>query len=368
MDTSVTRKKKITRFSGQLFLAYHLLCWWFITTSNVYAIEIQQLEVTSEQAEPFQATVPFLLEKDESRSVVVKPLDYQFYKLFDIEIDPWSEFLQYQQYIQRRAGRLELSNVEQLPRDRTLLIPVIVSFENNKHHLVNIYTFKDGAHSRKQVRLFGPMGATDTLDAIAIDYSEGRRIDYLLVMYAIYKQNPHAFYRNNMNNVRSNAMLVIPSVSELEAVDKQTAYQVIKEELDEWQQQKSGSQKDVNEAEMLLLKARLQRLSLNNDQLRQQRSDLHNKLREIEQKMDLVVAKVLEPENIESAQGDEQVKNSPPQKQVEKIAEVINEPEQVDRDSNFFLWFLVVIILASSAGGWFFRQEVMLWLRQKVIG
>lgn len=77
---------------------------------------------------------------------------------------------------------------------------------------------------QSRVQQLGPITPTDTLWRLAQQVRpEGA--DMYQVMYAIYLKNPHAFLDNNFNHLRTGAMLDVPSLREIRAVDPAEARQ-----------------------------------------------------------------------------------------------------------------------------------------------
>ncbi len=61
----------------------------------------------------------------------------------------------------------------------------------------------------------------DTLSQIVNDISKPENVDYFQALEAVYRRNPEAFINNNMNLLRSDVTLKLPSFEEMQAVSRQ---------------------------------------------------------------------------------------------------------------------------------------------------
>lgn len=69
----------------------------------------------------------------------------------------------------------------------------------------------------------GPLSPSDTLWRVAERIKPDGNISLYQVMYALYLKNPDAFLENNLNHLRPGAVLVLPSLQEIQQVDVNTA-------------------------------------------------------------------------------------------------------------------------------------------------
>ncbi len=354
---------------------------WFLNRS-VVAVELQQPYLYSSPDQPFNAELPFRLEPSENRKPTIALLPYSYYALFNIEAQRWLELLQYQVLSKDRDGMIKLQSLESLPEQDVVAIPLLLSFDGDKHHQVSVYQF---GHRGESItwhhhQLFGPIAQSDTLDSIAMHYARKVERDYLIMMYAIYMRNPHAFYRNNMNNIRVGKMLAIPSELELDSYDKQYVYQQIKVHLDRWQQSKTDADLSARRSGIKVLKEDMQRLTLNNEHLQQQRIDLNSRIRNIETQLNQVVTKVLgsdEAPAVATPQPEtKQMLNDVPPSPEIKTTQPLNvleeqsasTPVEPQKDRTFPWLALLIIISMISWGLWRYRREVLLWIQHKTTG
>ncbi|MEE2024547.1 FimV/HubP family polar landmark protein [Alkalimonas mucilaginosa] len=111
--------------------------------------------------------------------------------------------------------------------------------------LVNISTLavaSDGGTSirgpratdqQSRLQQLGPITPTDTLWRLA-QQVQPEGTDMYQVMYALYLKNPHAFLDNNFNHLRTGAMLEVPNLREIRAVDPAVARQKSSADDESW--------------------------------------------------------------------------------------------------------------------------------------
>ena len=80
---------------------------------------------------------------------------------------------------------------------------------------------------------YGPVGKGDTLGKIAASLKpEGVSLEQMLV--GLYRNNPDAFIRNNMNLVKSGKILRVPDAQELSAVSQSEAVKEVRTQVADW--------------------------------------------------------------------------------------------------------------------------------------
>jgi pilus assembly protein FimV len=153
----------------------------------------------------------------------------------------------------------------------------------------------------------------ETLDQIAIRLSKGRNRSYLHMMYAIFLANPEAFYRGNMNNLKTGSTLRVPSEAELYRFSDREVFDGIRQQYAQWQQLRESSGQRGSEAGEALagmsneqaagldlaanpdaLQQRLQQVVAESELMRQENEALQERLKALEQRMHSVAGQVLE--------------------------------------------------------------------------
>ncbi|HEY4291994.1 FimV/HubP family polar landmark protein [Luteibacter sp.] len=80
---------------------------------------------------------------------------------------------------------------------------------------------------------YGPVQRGQTLSSIARDHVSGADMNQMLV--ALQKANPDAFYRDNMNALKTGAILRIPSADEMQARSSAEALAEVRRQNESWQ-------------------------------------------------------------------------------------------------------------------------------------
>jgi pilus assembly protein FimV len=79
---------------------------------------------------------------------------------------------------------------------------------------------------------YGPVQRGQTLSSIARDHASGADMNQMLV--ALQKANPEAFYRDNMNALKTGAILRIPSADEVQAQSNAEALAEVRRQNESW--------------------------------------------------------------------------------------------------------------------------------------
>jgi pilus assembly protein FimV len=87
--------------------------------------------------------------------------------------------------------------------------------------------------SGAKAKEYGPVGKGDTLGKIAASLKpEGVTLEQMLV--GLYRSNPDAFIRNNMNLVKSGKILRVPDAQELSSVTQSEAVKEVRTQVADW--------------------------------------------------------------------------------------------------------------------------------------
>jgi pilus assembly protein FimV len=92
----------------------------------------------------------------------------------------------------------------------------------------------------------GPLSPADTLWRVAERVKPAGNISLYQVMYALYLKNPDAFLEDNLNHLKPGAILLVPSLQEIQQVDVGIARQKAEQDDKIWaQRQKAAAPKPV---------------------------------------------------------------------------------------------------------------------------
>lgn len=93
----------------------------------------------------------------------------------------------------------------------------------------------------RQKSVYGPVKASDTLWSIANQFRPNPSVAPQQVMVAIYRNNPTAFARDNLNGLKTGYMLQIPSAQQITSISQAEALQVFADQDKLWRQSASSS-------------------------------------------------------------------------------------------------------------------------------
>ena len=92
----------------------------------------------------------------------------------------------------------------------------------------------------------GPLSPSDTLWRVAERIKPDGNISLYQVMYALYLKNPEAFLENNLNHLRPGAVLVLPTLQEIQQVDLTIARNKSEQDDRNWaERQKNAAAKQA---------------------------------------------------------------------------------------------------------------------------
>ena len=276
------------------------------------AVSLGDLTVRSVPGEPLRAHIPYTLLAGENLAkvhVTLAPADE--YSKRNIKraalLDGLSIAL-----LERGEGRGRVQLYAEQPwqGDEVDLL-IFVSWD--KGQMERQYKLAAVAPAADATPVYVEVAQDESLDEIAIRLSKGRNRSYLHMMYALFLANPEAFYRGNMNNLKSGRTLRVPGNEELYKLSDKEVFAGIRQQYEAWQQlrdskQQRGTQAGEALAGMSAEQAAALDLSSNPDALHQQlgqvardsealrkdNAELRKRLAALEQRMQNVAGQVLD--------------------------------------------------------------------------
>jgi pilus assembly protein FimV len=88
---------------------------------------------------------------------------------------------------------------------------------------------------------YGPTQRNDTLWNIATNLRPDESVSVYQMMLALLKENPEAFYENNVNGLKAGYVLRVPEKSAVMAIDEAQAVREAARQYERWQQSRRGS-------------------------------------------------------------------------------------------------------------------------------
>ncbi|MGB5308049.1 MAG: FimV/HubP family polar landmark protein [Arenicellales bacterium] len=132
-----------------------------------------------------------------------------------------------------------VAKTEQVPASRPAAAAPITPTDTVERKLgpTDIGTADGGSYSDlRPGGTYGPVQNGEVLWSIAEDVKAETSMSIAQVMMAIFKQNPNAFMKNNINLIRVGQTLQIPSESEMASTSPSAAQQELRAQMEEWQE------------------------------------------------------------------------------------------------------------------------------------
>lgn len=254
------------------------------------AIQPGSLVMHSPPGEPLRASIPLLLSEGlELASLRAKVADDEIYQQRELLRPPLLDGLRVA-LLARGEQRARIQLFSSTPWQGEALDLLLELESPEQTQLVH---FKVPAITRAELAQYVQVEPNETLDNVAIRLAKQHSRSYLHMMYALYRANPEAFYRNNMNNLRDGVRLRIPSSEELYRFDDAEAFNAIREHQRRWQQASQPSAPTLGDAQAL--RADLQALSQEEALFDQQNQALREQLNRLESRMSHFATELLEP-------------------------------------------------------------------------
>ncbi len=306
------------------------------------ALALGDLVVRSVPGQPLRAHIPLTLNSGESLAELRLALaSAEQYAEHDMPRPPMAQGLRLA-LLDRGEGRARIQLFGEQPwqGEEALLLLTLrwPDGEIERQFKLAAVTPAEGA-----TPIYVEVAKDETLDEIAMRLSKGSNRSYLHMMYALFLANPEAFYRGNMNNLKSKATLRVPSEAELFALSDREVFGGIRQQYEQWQQLR-GEKPSASRAAAALagmsdeqvaglglsdnpdaLQQKLLQVAAESEAIRKENEALQQRLRALEERMQNVAGQVLE-----YAEGD---LTPPAQPQPEKEQEPQRLEKQPEQDA-----------------------------------
>jgi FimV-like protein len=297
--------------SGMNKLIRPLMVLALLLPLQTMAVSLGDLTVRTVPGEPLRAHIPFTLLPGENLAevrVTLAPVDeYQRRNI------PRAELLQGLTIalLDRGEGKGRVQLFAEQPwQGNEVQILLLLSWARGE--MERHYTLAAVSSPAESTPLYVEVAQDESLDEIAIRLSKGRNRSYLHMMYALFQANPEAFYRGNMNNLKSGRTLRIPTNEELYKLNDREVFDGIRSQYEQWQQLRdSRQQRGTQAGEALVgmsaeeaaaldlsnpdaLQQRLKQVASDGELLRKENEALRQRLAVLEQRMQSVAGQVLD--------------------------------------------------------------------------
>lgn len=287
--TPLRRGRSVAGRVAYLFFAllFASLAW------RAEAVTLGDLVVKSRPGVPLQAIIPLTLQDDESLAqlhVVVAP--QEAYSIQKLERPKVLEGMQIALLSTgENRGRLQFFGQQAWQGEEVIILLQLNWPQGQMTKRVVVASVATGDSTAEKNPLYVEVGPNESLDTIAIRLSKHSNRSYLHMMVALYRANPNAFYRDNINNLKSGVRLRVPTDAELYQLSDAEVFATLREHKERWKQDIEKARKERDEAEK---RQQLQQVTQDNAEIEQRNQELKQRLARLEQQVNSISQQVLE--------------------------------------------------------------------------
>lgn len=256
------------------------------------AVTLGDLVVQSKPGAPLRALIPVTLQDDESLAqlrVVIAP--QEAYAVQKLERPAVLEEMQIALLSTgENRGRLQFFGKQPWQGEQVIMLLQLTWPQGQMTRRVQIaaVTTEESAVDRNP--LYVEVGPNESLDTIAIRLSKHSNRSYLHMMVALYRANPDAFYRDNLNNLKSGVRLRVPSDEELYRLSDAEVNATLREHKARWQSDIEKARQERDEAQK---RQKLQQVTQDNAAMERQNRELKERLARLEQQINSMSHQVI---------------------------------------------------------------------------
>ncbi len=314
------------------------------------ALSLDDLVVNSVPGEPLKMTIPLKLLADEDLARIKVSLAAESeYTRQGLQQPPALHGLRVVLLANgKHAGRIKLYG-EQPWQGNDMSLLLHVQWPGGE--MIQRYSIVQ-ADKKSSTPQYIEVAQDESLADIALRLSKHGSRSYLHMMVALFRANPEAFYRDNLNHLKVGARLRVPADEEL--------YQLSDAEVNATLQEhekrlKAERQQDVTEQRNRELVQELEQVTRNSAELEQRNRQLKERLAKLEQQVSEMSRQVLEyaarPESKPTA-------IKPPESAPPEAVEVEGVPDSVPGkrdDEGLSAWHMLLLLLLALLS--------VMWLR-----
>jgi FimV-like protein len=257
------------------------------------AITLGDLVVQSKPGAPLRAVIPVTLQDEESlaqlRVVIAPQEEYAVQKLQrPAELDGMQIALL---STGENRGRLQFFGKQPWQGGQVIMLLQLSWPEGQMSKRVTIAQVTTDDTAVEKNPLYVEVGPNESLDTIAIRLSKHSNRSYLHMMVALYRANPDAFYRDNLNNLRSGVRLRVPTDEELYQLSDAEVNATLREHKARWQSDIEKARQEHEEAQK---RQKLQQVTRDNAVMERQNRELKERLARLEQQINSMSRQVIE--------------------------------------------------------------------------
>jgi pilus assembly protein FimV len=272
-------------------------------TLRVEALTVGDLTLRNTPGETLRALIPITLEPDESMAALrVTLASDDGYAQQQLQKPAFLQDLQIALLAKGESrGQIQLFGKQPWQGEEAVLLLQLQWPEGEMSRRFQIASVSDEA--AETTPLYVEVGENESLDSIALRLSKHSNRSYRHMMVALYRANPDAFYRDNLNNLKSGVRLRVPTNKELYQLTDAEVTATLREHKARWQAANDKVLKQQEEKQQI--EQRLERVQQESAEMAQRNRELKERLARLEQQMNSVSHQVLayqaKPDESESA-------------------------------------------------------------------
>lgn len=329
------------------------------------AVTLGDLVIRSEPGEPLKAAIPFTLKPDESLAELrVVAASAEEYALQKLERPVLLEGMQIALFAAGElSGRVQLFGSVPWQGEEAILLLNISWPQGQMSRRFRIAPLQPAAE-QAGTPLYVEVGENESLDTVALRLGEYSNRSYRHMMVALYRANPDAFFRDNINNLKGGATLRVPSTEELYRLSDAEVTATLNEHKLRWEQERR--QDEQARAEEKELQQRMEQVTRERGEIEERNRELRERLARLEKNMSSVTRKVLDyepvppsgskpaqPPEVEAAPVDAtEDKAEETKDKVSSEAAEQSDSAQEKSGEGSFGWLLLLAILVMSAAAY----------------
>lgn len=302
------------------------------------ALSLGDLVVQSVPGEPLKATIPLTLLPEEALArIKVSVAPVEEYQRQQLERPASLEGVRASLLARgENAGRIQLYGEQPWQGEEAILL---LQLNWPGGELSQRYRIAP-ADETAATPLYVEVAQNESLADIAIRLSKHSNRSYMHMMVALYRANPDAFYRDNLNTLKAGARLRVPSDEELYQLSDAEVNATLRDHEQRFKAEKQQS--TVAEERNRELESELQRVTQKSADLEQRNRELKERLARLEQQVNSMSEQVL----AYAAQPESPAVETPP------VAPppVTRVEEKSVADDGLSAWQMLLLLLVVLAG------------------
>lgn len=321
------------------------------------ALTLGDLVVQSAPGEPLRAIIPLTLQEEESLAELQVTLaSPERYALQNLQRPELLEGVQIA-LLAKGENRARLQFFGQKPWQGEEAI-LLLRLKWPQGEMERRFRLAPVAHSEAEAStpLYVEVAENESLDTIAIRLSKHSNRSYMHMMVALFRANPDAFYRDNINALKSGARLRVPSNEELYRLSDAEVFATLREH----EQEREARAAEQEKAQQL--EQQLAQVEQENVTIEERNRELRERLARLEAQVASMSREVLErePVAVEAPTAEpaavEKSESPPAQQESEKSVKVEQQPA-AEGLSGLTIVLLMLLVLAVVSAIWRFAPR-----------